>query len=228
MDSSLKGLFGGGDAASAPKTTREAKAAAKDFVSRYEDGDPSEGYSDEEASAYFRTVMRNATPEQLQRATQHAMTKMSPDQRSAFAEMLKQRQAGQGSVQIRQAGEGGAAAGGSGGADAGGGGGLDDLLGSLMGGGSGGGGLGGLLGGLLGGGAATGAASGGGGGGLDDLLGGLMGGGQASAQAGVQQGGGDQEAGAMDALSGFLGSTAGKAAIAGVAAFALKELLDKD
>jgi hypothetical protein len=203
-DNPLKGLFGGGATAGGQPVSPETKAAAKDFVARYENGDPSEGYSAEEAEQYFRAALQHASPDQLQKAGEQAMAKMNPDQRAAFAEMLKQRQAGQGFVPIQQAGGGTApAAAGTAGATTpaggGGGGGLGDILGSLMGGGSGGGGLG-------------------------DILGGLLGGGQASAQTGVQQG----STGGGGGLGDILGSTAGKAAIAGVAAFAMKELLDKD
>jgi hypothetical protein len=200
----MKGLFGGGESKGTP-VSPEAKAAAADFVARYEDGDPSEGYSTEEAETYFKAAMERASPEQIQQATQQAMAKMPEDQRAAFAEMLKQRQAGQGMVQIQEAGGGAAAGAATAGAAAesgGGGGGLDDILGGLLGGGSGGGG-----------------------GGLGDLLGGLLGGGgQASAQPGIQQGDG----GGGGGLGDLLGSPAGKAAIAGVAAFAIKELLGKD
>jgi hypothetical protein len=187
-ESHLKGLFGGGQSAGTP-VSPEHKAAAKDFVARYEQGDPSEGYSTDEASKYFNAALQHASPDQLQRASQKAVAKMNPDQRAAFAEMLKQRQAaGGGTVQIQHAD------GSRGGTQ---GGGLDDILGGLLG--------------------------GAGGGGLGNILGGLLGGGQAGTQTGFQQGGGEG-----GGLGSILSSPAGKAAIAGVAAYAMKEIFDKD
>jgi hypothetical protein len=79
------------------------------------------------------------------------------------------------------------------------GGGLDDVLGGLLGGsGSGGGSLGGLLGGLLGG---------------------------ASAQTGATQG--SSGGGLGGALGEIMSSPVGKAAMAGMAAFAMKEIMQK-
>jgi len=209
MDSgNLKGLFGGGD--DSPDAPNQ-RAKAQDFVQRYTTGDPTEGYSEDEARSAFETVAQRASPETMQRAARETLNKLNPDQRSQFAEMLKQRQAGQGGVQIERAG-----------GSAGGGGGIDDMLGGLLGGG-GGGGLGGLLGGLLGGGQGGGRS----GGGLDDLLGGL-GGGQPRSQTGFEQRGGDEGGGGMfGGLGDLMGSPVGKAVIGGIAAFSLKEMMDK-
>jgi hypothetical protein len=130
----LKGLFGGGEV-----TAGRRRAEAQDYVQRYMTGDPTEGYSREEAARAFQAAAQNASPEQMRRAAGRAMDHLNPDQRAAFAEMLRRRQAGQGAVPIERAG-------GTGGGD----GGLDDLLGGLLGGSAqaqdGGGGLGDLIG----------------------------------------------------------------------------------
>ncbi|MFL5760758.1 MAG: hypothetical protein ACJ789_13605 [Thermomicrobiales bacterium] len=182
----LKGLFGGGeDLGSQPQ-----RAKAQDFVQRYMQGDPSEGYSHEEAVSALQTAAQHATPEQLQRATDQAVNHLNPDQRKQLNEMVKQRQAGQGFVPIERAGD--TSAGGGGGTS-----GLGDILGSIAGGGGGGGDLGSILGGLLG--------------------------GQATTQSGYQQ----PQSGGNGGLGDVVSSPVGKAVIGGIAAFAMKEILDQ-
>jgi hypothetical protein len=203
----LKGLFGGGEDSSA---SQEQRAKAQDFVQRYMQGDPSEGYSQEEAVQALQAAAKHASPEQIQRATNEAINHLNPDQRKQFDEMLKQRQAGQGFVPIERAGDAGSASGSGGG--------LDDVLGGLLGGNGGGGGLGGGLGAILGGllGGSSGSQSSGGG--LGDILSGMTGG-QSSTQSGFQQQGGG--------LGDIMSSPVGKAVIGGIAAFAMKELMDQ-
>jgi hypothetical protein len=214
MSDAIKGLFGGGkdnDADDKIKQIGLDPGNAKSFVNRYMDGDPSEGYDQDEAANAFQKVAQNATPDQMQRATRHALENMNPGQRSDFAKMLQERQASGGNVPIQQAGDrtaGGAAPGGDMG--------IDDILGGLLGGasGGGGGGLGDLFGGLLG----------GGGGGRSQ--GGVLGGGDddsSRTQTGAQAGGGG---GMLGGLGDLLSSPAGKALIGGIAAFGMKEILD--
>ncbi len=219
MADALKGLFGGGSDDIKDKLGVD-RDQADDFVGRYMQGDPSQGFDDDEAVNNFQKVAQNASPEQMERATRQAVGQMTPGQRGDFAKMLQQRQAGEGMVPIQRAGEGGAMSGGGGA-------GVDDILGGLMGGG-GGGGLGGMLGGLLGGG---GGGSQSGGGGLGGMLGGLLGGGggdddnRSRSQSGVQAGG--QGGGMMGGLGDLLGSPAVKGLVGGIAAIGMKELLDK-
>jgi hypothetical protein len=205
MSDQLKGLFGGG------QDKDEAKTKARDFINRYSTGDPAEGYSREEAADRFREVLQRASPEQIQRATRRAVENMPENERAAFGQMLEQRKAGQGMVDIERTG-------GTGGATA-----ANDPLG-------------GLLGGLLGGGTAGGAAgslddlfgsmSGGQGGGLGGMLGGLFGGGdETKPQTGAADSGGGDPLGAIGDL---MSSPAGKALIGGIAAFAMKEMIDND
>ena len=202
MDS-LKGLFGGAaDDDDQEILPGEKKGQAKDFISRYTTGDPTEGYSDEEARDRFSKVLQNASPETIQRAARQTIDNLPEDKRADFARMLQQRQAGQGMVDIQRTGETGAAQ-----SDSRGGGTPD---------------LGGLLGGLLGGGGGGGA---GGMGGLDDLLGGLMGGGRSSGRSGATEGGGMGDM--FGGLGGMLGSPVGKAIMGGIAAYAMKEMIDR-
>jgi hypothetical protein len=268
----LKGLFGGGEADDSQGAQRVAKAArrerraeggrggrrrrrspeevaqAEDFINRYTTGNPSEGFSSEEAVNYLRQVRSEAPPEVMQRAAMETVRNLPDDQRKAFAEMLQRRQAGAGMVTIERTGEARAAQGRSGGQA---GGGMDDMLGGLFGGlfggspsqpepypqprqtpqGQGGFGaddmLGGLLGGLLGGGMAqqqprgtsqpdTNP--------LDDLFGGLFGGGDDEATPRQRQQPQAQSGGVDEILS----SPLGKAVLGGIAAFAMKEMMDKN
>jgi hypothetical protein len=220
---------------------------AKDFINRYTTGHPSEGFSSEEAINYLRQVRNDVPPEVMQRAAVETVRNLPDDQRKAFAEMLQRRQAGSDMVTIERTGQAQAAQG-RGGGQAGGG--MDDMLGGLFGGlfgggmtqpepypqprqtpqGQGGFGaddmLGGLLGGLLGGGMAQQPR------GysqpdnnpFDDLFGGMFGGGdddqvtQRRRQPEAQSGGVDE----------ILSSPLGKAVLGGIAAFAMKEMMDRD
>jgi hypothetical protein len=220
---------------------------AKDFINRYTTGHPAEGFSSEEAINYLRQVRNEAPPEVMQRAAVETVRNLPDDQRKAFAEMLQRRQAGSGMVTIERTGQARATEG-RGGSQAGGG--MDDMLGGLFGGlfgggmsqpepypqprqtpqGQGGFGaddmLGGLLGGLLGGGMAQQPR------GsnqpdnnpFDDLFGGMFGGGdddqvtQRRQQPQAQGGGVDE----------MLSSPLGKAVLGGIAAFAMKEMMDRD
>jgi hypothetical protein len=269
----MKGLFGGGeadDSRDAQRAERQARrerradgggrggrrrnrspeevAQAKDFINRYSTGNPSEGFSSEEAVNYLRQVRAEAPPEVMQRAAVETVRNLPEGQRKAFAEMLQRRQAGSGMVTIERTGQAHAAEGRSG-SQAGGG--MDDMLGGLFGGlfgggtaqpepypqprqapqGQGGFGaddmLGGLLGGLLGGGTAPQQPRGStqpDNGPFDDLFGGLFGGGddqpapQQRQQPQAQSGGVDE----------ILSSPLGKAVLGGIAAFAMKEMMDQD
>jgi hypothetical protein len=270
----LKGLFGGGEVDDAQGVQQEAKQArrqrrgdgggrrgrrrhspeevaqAEDFINRYTTGNPSEGFSSEEAVNYLRQVRSEAPPEVMQRAAVETVRNLPDDQRKAFAEMLQRRQAGSGMVTIERTGEARAAEG-RGGAQAGGG--MDDMLGGLFGGLFGGGGgmtqpepypqprqapqgqggfgaddmLGGLLGGLLGGGMTQQEPRGSSqsdNNPFDDLLGGMFGGGDDEQEPQRRQQPQSQGGGVDEILS----SPLGKAVLGGIAAFAMKEMMDQD
>jgi hypothetical protein len=233
----------------------EEMERAQDFINRYRTGHPSEGFSSDEAVGYLRELRGQVPPEVMQRAAVETVRNLPEDQRKAFAEMLQRRQAGTGMVTIERTGEAHAAQGRgapqAGGMD------MDDMLGGLFGGMLGTPGqpmpqpqprtvpggtagmddmLGGLLGGLLGGSMAqpqprgqTAPATDQGGNPFDDLFGGLFGGREEEPQqpksqprahqAEPQQGGG---------IDDILKSPLGKAVLGGIAAFALKEMMDKD
>ena len=271
-ENKLKGLFGGGEAddgpsaAETPRPAREGRrgggggrrgegrrrrgpeerAQAEDFIQRYTTGNPTEGFSSEEAVGYLQQLRGEVPPEVMQRAAVETVRNLPDEQRKQFAEMLQRRQAGSGMVTIERTGEARAAEG-RGEAQ---GGGMDDMFGSLFGGLLGGGMaqpapqpqrqpqggapgmddmLGGLLGGLLGGGAAQ-APQGRGSQSqasdpFGDLLGGLLGGGMAAPEPEPQR---QQPQAQAGGIGDILGSPLGKAVLGGIAAYAMKEMMNKD
>jgi hypothetical protein len=231
------------------RMTEEEAIRAQDFVQRYTTGHPSEGFSSEEAVGYLREMRSQVPPEVLQRAAVETVRNLPDDQRKAFAEMLERRRAGTGMVTVERSGQAHAAEG-RGGGQAGG---LDmdDMLGGLFGGLLGGGMaqsmpeprseprtapsspgsddiLGGLLGGLLGGGApAPRGSSAPSGNPFDDLLGGLLGGGAApepELEPRARQQPQEQSGGIGDILA----SPLGKAVLGGIAAYAMKEMMEQN
>ena len=68
----------------------------KDFVDRYEQGDPSEGYSDQEVLKRYGEVSHAVPPDQFAQAAQEALGKLSPEERAAFVKMLQERAAERG------------------------------------------------------------------------------------------------------------------------------------
>lgn len=196
--SNVQGLFGGGAEGDAKK------AQAEDFINRYQTGNPSEGYTEEEALAAFQEVSKIATPEQMQLALQQSVANLPDNDRAEFNQMLQDRQAGTGMIDIERSGDrkevtSRDAEGASNAMP-----GLDDILGGLLGG-------------------STGSSSGSSGG-LGDILGGLLGG-ATGATAAPASDSGDSDGGLGDMISGFLGSSVGKAVLAGTAAYAMKEIL---
>ena len=67
-----------------------------DFVNRYEQGHPSEGYSDQEVLTRYGEVSHAVSPDQYAQAAQEALSKLSPDERAAFVKMLQDRAAARG------------------------------------------------------------------------------------------------------------------------------------
>jgi hypothetical protein len=67
-----------------------------DFVSRYDQGHPSEGYSDQEVMARYGEVAHKVPRDQYAEAAQEALARMSPEERAGFAKMLQQRAQAQG------------------------------------------------------------------------------------------------------------------------------------
>ena len=65
----------------------------KDFVNRYQQGDPSEGYSDQEVLKRYGEVSHAVPSDQYAQAAQEALSKLSPEERAVFVKMLQDRAA---------------------------------------------------------------------------------------------------------------------------------------
>src|SRR5262245_56549512 len=76
----------------------------KDFVKRYEQGHPSEGYSDQEVVERYRDVAHAVPPAQHAQAAQEALARLSPEERAGFVKMLQARAQAQGATLPRQLG----------------------------------------------------------------------------------------------------------------------------
>jgi hypothetical protein len=76
----------------------------KDFVSRYEQGHPSEGYSDQEVVERYRDVAHAVPPDQYAQAAQEALSRLSPQERAAFVKMLQERAQARGTSLPQQIG----------------------------------------------------------------------------------------------------------------------------
>lgn len=62
-----------------------------DFVTRYDQGHPSEGYSDQEVVERYSQVAHAVPPDQYAQAAQEALARLSPEERAAFVKMLQDR-----------------------------------------------------------------------------------------------------------------------------------------
>ena len=76
----------------------------KDFVNRYEQGHPSEGYSDQEVVERYSDIAHAVPPDQYAQAAQEALARLSPEERAAFVKMLQERAQARGTALPRQLG----------------------------------------------------------------------------------------------------------------------------
>ena len=76
------------------KADAEARRTRKEFVERYTTGDPSEGFTSEEAIAHLREMRDEMTPGEFRRAMQRTLEHLPPDQRDDFIKIMKEYQAG--------------------------------------------------------------------------------------------------------------------------------------
>lgn len=77
----LESIFGG---------NREVEKDYRNFVNRYEQGSPSEGYSDEEVYDRYQQVSRQLPPDIYQESAQEAFSRMTPQERMQFGRYLQQ------------------------------------------------------------------------------------------------------------------------------------------
>src|SRR6476660_5060573 len=62
-----------------------------DFVNRYEQGHPADGYSDEEVMQRYGDVAHAVPTNDYAQAAQEALARLSPEERAAFVKMLQER-----------------------------------------------------------------------------------------------------------------------------------------
>ncbi|KYC36813.1 hypothetical protein WA1_44915 [Scytonema hofmannii PCC 7110] len=77
----LESIFGG---------NREAENDYRNFINRYEQGSPSEGYTDEEVLGRYQQVSRQLPPDLYQESAQEAFSRMSPQERMQFGQYFQQ------------------------------------------------------------------------------------------------------------------------------------------
>lgn len=92
----LTSMFGGGQQSG-------GQQEMQDFVNRFQQGSPSEGYSDQEAVQRFQQVAPNLPPQEFQASAQQAFERMSPQERMQLGQQLEQSAQQQG-VQMPQQG----------------------------------------------------------------------------------------------------------------------------
>lgn len=77
----LENILGGG---------QNSENDYRDFVNRYEQGSPHEGYSDEEVASRYQQVSRQLPADVYQESAQEAFSRMSPQERMQFGQYLQQ------------------------------------------------------------------------------------------------------------------------------------------
>lgn len=77
----LENMFGGG---------QDQQRDYRDFVNRYEQGAPHEGYSDDEVLNRYQQVSRQVPSDMYQESAQEAFSRMSPQERMQFGQYLQQ------------------------------------------------------------------------------------------------------------------------------------------
>jgi hypothetical protein len=67
------------------------KQEFEDFASRYDQGHPSEGYSDEEVLDRYGSVAHSVSANDYEQAAQQSYARLSPEERAEFGRFLQQR-----------------------------------------------------------------------------------------------------------------------------------------
>src|SRR5215213_3875236 len=82
------------DARHRRKADAATRHSRKEFVERYTTGDPSEGFTTEEAIAHLRQMREEMTPEEFRRAMRRTLEHLPPSQRDDFIRIMREYQAG--------------------------------------------------------------------------------------------------------------------------------------
>jgi hypothetical protein len=89
MQELFRSLLGGG----------QQQQESQDFIQRYQQGPPAQGYSDQEVLNRYQQVASQVPPDVYQQSAEQAFARMSPQERQEFAAWMQQR-AQQQNVQI--------------------------------------------------------------------------------------------------------------------------------
>jgi hypothetical protein len=84
--------------------SQQQKQDYSGFVNRYQNGHPSEGYSDQEVAQRYQQLAAHLPPDQYEKAAEQSFSRLSPQERKQFMQWLKQRnhQQGRPHPQIQQ------------------------------------------------------------------------------------------------------------------------------
>jgi hypothetical protein len=63
----------------------------EDFVNRYDQGHPAEGYTDQEVVDRYQDVAHSVPQDQYTQAAQEALARLSPEERAELVQMLQER-----------------------------------------------------------------------------------------------------------------------------------------
>ena len=77
------------------KANPDRKRTRDDFVERYTTGDPTEGFTTEEAIAHLREMREEMTPAEFRAAMEKTLEHLPPSQRDDFVAIMQQYKAGQ-------------------------------------------------------------------------------------------------------------------------------------
>jgi hypothetical protein len=81
VENLLQSLLGGG----------QQQQQYQDFVNRYEQGPPSQGYSGQEVLQRYQDVATRVPPDLYEQSAEEAFARLSPQERAEFARFLQQR-----------------------------------------------------------------------------------------------------------------------------------------
>jgi hypothetical protein len=76
----FENLFGG-----------QQRQEAEDFLNRYQQGHPSEGYSEEEVMQHYQTVTGSVPDDIYEQSAEESFARLSPQERKEFFQFLRQR-----------------------------------------------------------------------------------------------------------------------------------------
>ncbi len=74
------------------KADTEARRSRKEFIERYTTGDPSEGFTTDEAVAHLREMREEMSPSEFRRAMQRTLEHLPPSQRDDFIRIMREYQ----------------------------------------------------------------------------------------------------------------------------------------